>query len=428
VIDLRALREAPEAVREALERRGDGAVAEALASIVTCDRRRRELVTTADAKKAERNAASGEIARLKQAGDDVAAHTAALRALSRQIKELDEALRAVEAELDERLLRLPNLPLPEVPAGGAEHNRVVREWGTPRSFDFAPKPHWQLGEGLGILDLRAGALVTGSGFPVLRGAGARLARALGAFMLDLHTREHGYEEVQAPYLVSRESMRMTGQVPHLEGDMYRTTDDLFLIPTGEVPLTNLHRGEILAADRLPIGYAGLTPCFRREAGAAGKDTRGLTRVHQFDKVELVRFCRPEDSPSEHERLTGHAEAVLRALELPYRVVLLAAGDLGFASAKTYDLEVWAPGMAAWLEVSSSSTFTDFQARRGDVRYRPRPDAKPEYVHTLNASGLAFPRSLIALLETYQEPDGSVRLPDPLAAFMGADRLHGPAAR
>jgi len=428
MIDLRALREAPEIVREALNRRGNDALAGELDAILACDRRRRELVTTADAKKGERNTASSEIARLKQSGADLTSQTAALRALSREIKDHDEALRALEAELEERLLRVPNLPLPEVPDGGAERNQVVREWGTRRSFDFPPKPHWELGEALGILDLPSGALITGSGFPVLRGAGARLARALGAFMLDLHTREHGYEEIQAPYLVSRESMRMTGQVPHLEGDMYRTTDDLFLIPTGEVPLTNLHRGDILAADRLPIGYVGLTPCFRREAGAAGKDTRGLTRVHQFDKVELVRFCRPEDSPSEHERLTGHAEAVLQALGLPYRVVLLAAGDLGFASAKTYDLEVWAPGMAAWLEVSSSSTFTDFQARRGGVRYRPRADAKPEYLHTLNASGLAFPRSLIALLETYQQPDGSIRLPGPLATFMGVERLHGPAPR
>jgi len=427
VIDLRALRETPEVVREALERRGDASSGATLDAILACDRRRRELVATADAKKAARNTASGDVARIKLSGGEVAQHTAGLRVLSREIKDLDEALRAVEAELDSHLLRVPNLPLPDVPGGGAEKNQVVRAWGAPREFEFSAKPHWELGEALGILDLHAGAVITGSGFPVLRGQGARLARALGAFMLDLHTSKHGYEEVQAPYLVSRDSMRATGQVPHLEADMYRTTDDLFLIPTGEVPLTNLHRGEIIPAERLPIAYVGLTPCFRREAGAAGKETRGLTRVHQFDKVELVRFCRPEDSPAEHERLTGHAEAVLQALGLPYRVVLLAAGDLGFASAKTYDLEVWAPGMASWLEVSSSSTFTDFQARRGNVRYRPRSDAKPEYVYTLNASGLAFPRCLIALLETFQESDGSVRLPDPLAVYMGAERLHGPAA-
>ena len=297
---------------------------------------------------------------------------------------------------------------------------VLRSWGTP-----APKggkPHWEIAEKLGILDLPAGAKLAGSGFPVLKGQGARLARALINFMLDLHTREHGYTEVEPPFLVRREVMIGTGQLPKFEADVYRTTDDLFLIPTAEVPVTNLHRDEILDGTTLPVCYAAYTPCFRREAGAAGKDTRGLLRVHQFDKVELVRFCRASDSPAEHEKLTGHAEAVLRRLELPYRVAVLAVNDFGFAAAKTYDLEAWAPGVGQWLEVSSSSTFTDFQARRANIRCRPRPGEKPEFVHTLNASGVALPRTIAALLETNQQPDGSVVIPPALVPYVGTDRI------
>ncbi len=297
---------------------------------------------------------------------------------------------------------------------------MLRSWGTP-----APKggkPHWEIAEQLGILDLPAGAKLAGSGFPVLKGVGARLARALINFMLDLHTREHGYTEVEPPFLVRREVMIGTGQLPKFEDDVYRTTDDLFLIPTGEVPVTNLHRDEILDGTTLPLGYVAYTPCFRREAGAAGKDTRGLLRVHQFDKVELVRFCRASDSPAEHEKLTGHAEAVLRHLELPYRVAVLAVNDFGFAAGKTYDLEAWAPGVGQWLEVSSSSTFTDFQARRANIRCRPRPGEKPEFVHTLNASGVALPRTIAALLETHQQPDGSVVIPPALVPYVGTDRI------
>jgi seryl-tRNA synthetase len=273
-----------------------------------------------------------------------------------------------------------------------------------------------------MLDLPRGAKLAGSGFPVLMGAGARLARALINFMLDLHTREHGYVEVEPPFLVRREIMIGTGQLPKFEDDAYRTTDDLFLVPTAEVPVTNLHRDEILDGTTLPKGYVAYTPCFRREAGAAGKDTRGLLRVHQFDKVELVRFCRAPDSPAEHEKLTGHAEEVLRRLELPYRVAVLPANDLGFAGAKTYDLEAWAPGVGQWLEVSSSSSFTDYQARRANIRCRPRPGEKPEFVHTLNASGVALPRTIAALLETHQQSDGSVTIPPALVPYVGTDRL------
>jgi seryl-tRNA synthetase len=304
---------------------------------------------------------------------------------------------------------------------------VARTWGTPRTFDFQPRPHWELGLSLGILDLPAGAKVTGSGFPVLRGQGAKLSRALKNFMLDLHVREHGYIEVAVPYLVNQSSAIGTGQLPKFADELYTVTaDQLYLIPTAEVPVTNLHRDEILDGARLPLGYAAWTPCFRREAGAHGKDTRGLIRIHQFDKVELVRFSRPEESEAEHELITRHAQTVLERLELPYRVVDLAAGDTGNSAAHTFDLEVWAPGVGAWLEVSSSSTFTDYQARRANIRYRPEPGAPPRFVHTLNASGVAFPRCLVALIENGQQADGSLRLPDALVPYAGTSRIE-PAA-
>jgi seryl-tRNA synthetase len=289
------------------------------------------------------------------------------------------------------------------------------------------KPHWEIGERLGLFDLVRGAKLAGSGFPVFMGAGARLVRALLQFMLDLHTRQHGYVEVEPPFVVRREMMQGTGQLPKFEDDAYHTAeDDLFLVPTAEVPLTNLYRDEILDGARLPIAHTAYTPCWRREAGAAGKDTRGLLRVHQFDKVELVRFVRPGDATAELEQLTRHAETVLQLLELPYRVVALAAGDLGFSAAKTYDLEAWAPGVGAWLEVSSASTFTDFQARRAGIRFRAAKGEKPEFVHTLNASGVALPRTIAALLETHQTADGSVTLPQALVPYVGSERLTPPA--
>jgi seryl-tRNA synthetase len=300
---------------------------------------------------------------------------------------------------------------------------VVRTWGDKPTFDFPPRPHWELAEHLGILDLARGAILTGSGFPVFVGQGARLVRALANFMLDLHTQEHGYEEICPPLLVNRTTLTGTGQLPKFEDDLYRSDlDDLFLIPTAEVPLTNLHRDDILDGDRLPLAYVAFTPCFRREAGAHGKDTRGLIRVHQFDKVELVRLCRPEDSAAQHALLTSHAETVLQQLAVPYRVVALATGDTGFSSAATFDLEAWGAGVDSWLEVSSSSTFTDFQARRGNIRYRPEHGAKPAFVHTLNASAVAFPRTIIALLENNQTAEGEVVLPDALVPYMGVERL------
>lgn len=422
MIDLKRYRQDPEGVRAALARRGDPGVLKALGQVAALDERRRGILVRVEALKAERNAASEEVARRKKQGEPADDLFATLKASGEQVKALDADLRTVEQDLDAVLLRIPNLPHADAPEGDERANRAVRSWGALPEFGFTPKPHWELGEALGILDLPCGARVAGSGFPVLRGAGARLVRALANLMLDLHVAEHGYTEVAVPYLVNRTSLVGTGQLPKFEDDLYGGGDDLFLVPTAEVPVTNLHREEILEPGSLPISYCAWTPCFRREAGAAGKDTRGLIRVHQFDKVELVRFCAPEESDAEHARITAHAEAVLQRLELPYRVVELATGDTGFASARTFDLEVWAPGVGAWLEVSSASTFTDFQARRAGIRYRPEAGAKPEFVHTLNASGLAFPRTIIALLENGQQADGSVRLPAALAATMGTERL------
>src|SRR2546425_795568 len=346
----------------------------------------------------------------------------------RVVGELGDLARALHRRAlhDERWLYLHVAVLPGVQV---EHkvDEGAHELRSGAHKDWEPGPRYLRAarevEQLGLLDFARGAKISGSGFPVFVGPGSKLVRALINFMLDLHTREHGYVEVEPPFVVKRATMQGTGQVPKFADDAYKTApDDLFLVPTAEVPVTNLHRDEILDGGKLPLSYTAYTPCFRREAGAAGRDTRGLLRVHQFDKVELVRFARPPDSPTEHERMTGHAEAVLQRLELPYRVVLLAAGDLGFASAKTYDLEVWAPGVGQWLEVSSSSTFTDFQARRANIRYRASSGAKPELAHTLNASGVALPRTIAALLETRQQPDGSVTVPAALVPYLGMERL------
>ena len=423
MLDLRRLRDDPDGVRAALARRGDPALAAMLDRVLETDRRRRELLVRVEGLKAERNTASDEVARLKRAKQPADELIARLKASGDEVRALDAEARDVDAELERLMLEIPNLPHPGTPDGGAEANRVIRTWGGPPDPGFEPRPHWELGAALGLFDLAAGAKIAGSGFPLFTGMGARLVRALANFMLDLHTTEHGYLEIAPPYLVNRATLTATGQLPKFADEVYAVeADELFLIPTAEVPVTNLHRGEILDGASLPMGFAAYTPCFRREAGAHGKDTRGLIRVHQFDKVELVRLVRPEDSEAEHEQLTRHAETVLERLELPYRALELAAGDTGFASARTIDLEVWAPGVGTWLEVSSSSTFTDFQARRGDIRYRPAPGAKPEFVHTLNASGVAFPRTIIGLLENHQASDGSVRVPAALVPYLGTERL------
>jgi seryl-tRNA synthetase len=423
MIDLKRLRQDPDAGRAGLARRLDPSLPALVERVLELDRCHRERLTRFEALRAERKAASEEVARRKknkQPADDLLGR---LKASGEEEKMLEAQVREAEAQLNGELLYLPNFLLDEVPDGDASANRVVRTWGAPPTFDFQPRPHWELGSALGILDLPVGAKLTGSGFPLLRAQGARLSRALATFMLDLHVREHGYVEVAPPYVVNEASLLGTGQLPKFAEELYTVTaDQLYLIPTAEVPVTNIHRGEILEGARLPIAYVAWTPCFRREAGAHGKDTRGLIRIHQFDKVELVRFAQPEASEAEHELITRHAETVLQRLELPYRVVDLAAGDTGYTSAHTFDLEVWAPGVGAWLEVSSSSTFTDYQARRANIRYRPEPGASPRFVHTLNASGVAFPRCLIALLENGQQPDGSIRLPDVLAPYAGFSRI------
>jgi seryl-tRNA synthetase len=425
VLDPKVFRDAESfaAAAARLGRRRMGAELDALlAQLREQADRRRAAIGEADALKAELNASSRAVGQAKRTGADASALLAESGALSRRVDAAGAAAKAAEEAFTLLLRQVPNLPADDVPDADASGNVVLRTWGDPRPAHPDLKPHWDLGTSLGILDLERGAMLAGSGFPLYMGLGARLERSLIQFMLDLHTREHGYVEVSPPYLVTRETMTGTGQLPKFEDDQYKTTDDLFLVPTAEVPVTNLHRGEILSAEELPKRYVAYTPCFRREAGAHGADTRGLIRVHQFDKVELVWLETPERSDASHETLTQHAETVLQRLGLAYRVVKLAAGDLGFANRRTYDLEVWAPGVGKWLEVSSCSTYGDFQARRMDTRFRAGKGVKPEYVHTLNGSALALPRTLIALLETYQDPDGGVRLPAVLVPYMGVERL------
>ncbi len=418
--DIRMLRDRLGDLREGMRRRGKlDELAPLLERAEALERERRQAITELEACQARRNQVSQEVARRRKAGEAVDGLIAEGRALGETAAALEARRAEAEGAVQAMLYELPNLTLPDVPEGGEEANRVVRHWGEPRAADGTIVPHWELGERLGVLDLPRGAKVAGSGFIVYRGGGARLVRALMNLMLDLHTGEHGYEELWVPLVVNRATMTGTGQLPKFEDDMYALRDeDLFLIPTAEVPVTNLYRDEILEAGDLPRAFCAFSACFRREAGAAGKDTRGLLRVHEFDKVELVRYATPETSDRELELLTGHAEAVLQRLDLPYRVVLLAAGDTGFSSAKTYDLEVFAPGVGKWLEVSSCSVFTDFQARRANIRYRPAPGEKPRFVHTLNGSALAFSRIIAALLEHHQQPDGTVRVPDALQPYLG----------
>ncbi len=423
MLELRLLRNDPETVKAALRKRGDETLLSAVDEVLGQDESRRMAIAQVEELKARRNAVSKEVGALKRNGEDAEALILEMRAVGEKIQELDATVSASEERIREILLAVPNMPHPSVPEGGEEANVLLREWGEKHTFPFEPKPHWELGEELGILDLPRGAKISGSGFPLLKGKGARLQRGLVDYMLDLHTTQHGYQELRVPYLVTAESMTGTGQLPKFAEESYVTQrDELWLIPTAEVPVTNLHRDEILSIEELPVRYTAYTPCFRREAGAAGKDTRGLLRVHQFDKVELVRYEAPERSLEALEELTGEAEAVLKALGLTYRVLLLAAEDLGASSAMTYDLEVWAPGVGKWLEVSSCSVFTDYQARRANLRFRRGSGEKPEFVHTLNGSALALPRLMVALLERYQEEDGSVALPEPLHDYVGFSRL------
>jgi len=420
-VGIQRLRDDSDTIRRGARDKGhDSALVDQALAV---DEQRRALLGQIDTWRAERKEISAQVgAAMKSGGAGVDELRTKSVALGTQIDAGEERLRSVEADLEELLLRVPNPADPDVPVGPPEATVTVRSWGEPLGHDaggWERKPHWEIGERLGMLDLPAGAKVTGTGFPIYRGAGARLERALINLMLELQSTQNGMTEIWPPAVVNQDSARGTGQIPDKEDQMYVVTrDELYLVPTAEVSVTNIHRDEIIDAKRLPIRYVAYSPSFRREAGAAGKQTRGILRVHQFDKVEMVSFVRPEDSAAEIERMTGCAEAALQLLGLAYRVRLLSTGDMGFTQAKTYDLEVWAPGVQEWLEVSSVSNFRDFQARRMNIRYRPEAGAKPEILHTLNGSSLGFPRTFAALLETYQQQDGSLALPEPIASRVG----------
>lgn len=421
MLDIKRVRANTEAVSEALKKRGHTYPVE---EAVALDARRREILTEVEQKKAEQNKASKEIPRLKKEGQDVQAVFDRMKGLSDAIKQLDDEVRGIDEKLRATLLEIPNTPHDSVPEGADDTCNVeVARWGEPRDFSFEPKPHWELGTDLGILDFAKATKITGPRFTLFQGAGSRLERALYSFMLDLHTSEHGYTEMSTPFMVNRDSMIGTGQLPKFEFDMFHLPEkDYFLVPTAEVPLTNLLRDDIVGQNELPIYYTAYTPCFRQEAGSAGRDTRGLIRNHQFDKVELVKFTTPESSYEELESLTKAACEVLERLGLPYRVVTLCGGDLGFSSAKTYDIEVWMPSYGRYVEISSCSNFEDFQARRANLRYRDE-NGKVQFLHTLNGSGTAVGRAFAAVLENYQEEDGSVRIPDVLIPYMnGAEKI------
>jgi seryl-tRNA synthetase len=413
MLDIKLIRENPELVRQALEKRGDSF---ALDSILEIDGRYRSLLRQTEDLRAKHNEASKQLSKSQEKPPQ---RIAQMRQLGEQISSLQQQTKEAKANLDSLLLELPNIPHPSVPLGrGADDNVVARTWGKPGEFSFKPLPHWELGEKLGIIDFQQGVKLSGTRFYVLKGLGARLQRALISFMLDVHVNEHGYKEIYPPFMVKRECMVGSGNLPKFGDNLYHDEeDDFWFIPTAEVPLTNLHRDEILNADSLPLHYVAYTPCFRREKMAAGTDTRGIKRGHQFDKVELYKLTDPESSDEELEKLVADAEDICRKLSIPYRVVQLCTGDLGFAACKTYDIEMWAPGCAEWLEVSSCSNCADFQARRANIRYRPEPGAKTEFVHTLNGSGLALPRVLIAVLENYQQADGTVLIPEVLEPYL-----------
>lgn len=417
MLDLKFLRANFEEVKKRLQHRGEDLTD--LGKFEQLDAKRRELIAESEELKSKRNEVSQQIAGLKREKKDADHLIKEMREVGDKVKVLDDELRVVEAELEKLLLSIPNIPHESVPVGESEDDNIeIRKWGEIPQFSFEAKPHWELANELGILDFERAGKVTGSRFVFYKGLGAKLERALISFMLDLHTEEHGYQEILPPYMVNRASMTGTGQLPKFEEDAFLIeSEDYFLIPTAEVPVTNLHRDEILSADQLPISYAAYSACFRSEAGSAGRDTRGLIRQHQFNKVELVKFVKPEDSYEELEKLTGHAEKVLQLLGLPYRVLSMCTADLGFTAAKKYDLEVWLPSYGTYREISSCSNFEAFQARRANIRFRREMNAKPEHVHTLNGSGLAVGRTVAAILENYQQEDGSVIIPEVLRPYM-----------
>jgi seryl-tRNA synthetase len=417
MLDIKLIREKPDFVRERLATRGRGDEVR-IAEIATLDEHRRKLLAEGDGLKAERNKVSKEIGALKSKGQDASAQMSAMKQVGERVTAIDTEVAGIDEKLQQILLMIPNLPHESVTVGKeATDNPEIRKWGEAPKFAFPPKAHWDIGEQLGILDFPRAAKIAGSGFILYKAAGARLERALINFLLDLHTSEHGYTEVFPPFIVNHAALEGTGQLPKFIEDLFGVGEDLYLVPTAEVPVANIHREEILREDQLPINYCAYTPCFRREAGAAGKQTRGMIRVHQFDKVEMIKFVKPETSYNELEKLTANAERVLQLLGLHYRVVLLCTGDMGFASAKTYDIEVWAPGQNGYLEVSSCSNCEDFQARRANIRFKGA-DGKNRFVHILNGSGTALARLYVAVLETYQQADGSVKIPEVLLPYMG----------
>jgi seryl-tRNA synthetase len=417
MLDLKFIRSNADIVRKAVDNKGEKVDID---RILELDKKRRDIIGEVEKLKSDRNTATAEIARMKKSGGDASGLIAEMKSLGDKITAFDLELRDVETEINDRLLWIPNIPHESVPVGKTDADNVeIKKWGELKEFDFPVRPHWEIGEMLDGLDLTHGAAVSGSGFYFLRGQVALLERALINFMLDLHTRDHGYKETYVPYLVGEDAMRGTGQIPKLKEDMYHIEDDnLYLIPTAEVSLTSIHAGEILSVDKLPEKICAFSPCFRREAGSYGKETRGIVRVHQFHKVEMVKIVEPETSYDELESLLANAEKVLQSLDLPYRVRILCTGDLSFSAAKCYDIEAYAPGMGMWLEVSSCSNFVDFQARRMNLRYRPGKNAKPEFPHTLNGSGLALPRTVAAILENYQTKEGRVIVPEILRPYMG----------
>jgi len=433
VLDLKFIRENPDIVEASLKhRRADIS----LSQLLDADRQWRYTQTEADKLRNYQNNVSKEIAELKRSNQNASDKIAEMKNISQKIKEFNNHAQSLKAEIDKTLMEIPNIPHETTPIGSSESdNPEIKRWGKQPNFDFEPKPHWEIAEALDIVDFRRGSKIAGNNFLLYKGIGAKLERALINFMLDLHTNQHGYTEISPPFVANRPTMTGTGQLPKFESDMYRCDhdqenpeNDLFLIPTAEVPITNIFANEMLSGTNLPINYTAYTPCFRREAGSYGRETRGMIRLHQFDKVEMVKFTTPETSYDEHESLLTNVEAVVQALSLPYRVITLCTADLGFSASKCYDVEVWTAGEERFLEISSCSNFEDFQARRANIRFRRESGAKPEFVHTLNASGLALPRVVIAILENYQYADGSVGIPQVLTPYMGGlDRIESLAS-
>ncbi len=422
MLDIKRIRSNPEEIKALLKRRNGSDYD--IDKIVALDVERREILQEVETLKAEQNKVSKQVPVLKKEGKDVAPIFEEMKQLAEKIKTMDVRVKEIDEEMNTKLLYVPNTPNPEIPVGADDTDNVeVRKWGEPRSFDFEIKAHWDLGVDLGILDFERASKITGARFSIFKGNGAKLERALINFMLNKHTTEHGYTELMTPFMVNRDSMTGTGQLPKFEEDAFKIpSKDFFLVPTAEVPVTNYHREEILEEKDLPVCYTAYTPCFRQEAGSAGRDTRGLIRNHQFDKVEMVKMVHPDHSYEELEKLTNDAESILQALGLPYRVVTLCSGDIGFSAAKTYDIEVWMPSYGRYVEISSCSNFEDYQARRANIKFRGEDKGKPQFVHTLNGSGLAVGRTFAALLENYQQADGSVEIPEALRHFMGIEKL------